>query len=105
FYDDIVLQAAEFFGISRNSGKKKLGFNIYNFEKSFFDKFLPILKLLRFEPVFISTHLKKYGIQYEFTNNDFKSISYEDPVKFLKQLSELDFIFSVKLHVGVSGAA
>jgi hypothetical protein len=56
---------------------------------------------------FITTHLEKTGMDYEYIpakeTENIKIIKYTDPEELLQFMSELDVLISSKLHLGITG--
>lgn len=110
FYPDIVFLASDFFNIpNRNTVAKKtliIGLNINKTQTKLNKIFKLIARITKkVEIVYVNSHLEDLSPGYELKDKKTKNINlitYEDPKKFIFQLSELDYLISFKLHLGIT---
>lgn len=115
YYPDCLLQTPRWLKMSSNSSpgsnkclKVALNFKKRHLPKKLLDDILQYAQTHNdIEFYFVTTHLEKSGIKYEFIpeneSKNVKIIKYSTPTQLLEFIKGVDVLVTSKLHLGITG--
>jgi polysaccharide pyruvyl transferase WcaK-like protein len=112
FYPDIVLRACDLISDEKletksNNTKIRIGLNLTGKPgRKLAETIVKISKMKNMELYFINSHLREYGLNYEYMHDGHEdyinNYYYDNPEGLLNLIGSIDLLISSKLHLGVS---